>query len=170
MLASCRGKRRSDPSKSDPKSDEKECLRVQRFWLCLVLLLGLTTMAHAQSMVDGSLTGTVTDPEGVGQGGVQVKVFVDGFVRGSAVTGGTGQYDLTYRYDQLGDQTIVVWFLPQAGYVPEILVLRESTAAKQMGIWSPCLSRLTIAPSLQHDVTVYTESGKFDALSQSECL
>ncbi|MCA9729402.1 MAG: hypothetical protein KC729_17070, partial [Candidatus Eisenbacteria bacterium] len=105
---------------------------MQRVLLCLVLLLGFAGVAGAQSMVDGVLSGTVSDPEGIGQGGVQVKLFVDGFSRGSAITGADGGYTLDYRFDQLGDQTIVVWYLPQAGYLPEVVLLRESARSKEL--------------------------------------
>ena len=142
-----------------------------RACVCLLLLVaGLFGSAHAQAPAESSLSGTVKDVEGVGKSGVQVKVFIDGFAQGQAMTGADGAYSLTYRFDPAADASIVVWYLPPSGYVPELVVLRESTRAREMGLWSPCVVRAPFAPSLTHDAIVYTESGKFDALSESGCL
>jgi hypothetical protein len=121
-------------------------------------------------LAEATLNGTVANSEGAGQAGVQIKIFIDGFVRADTVSGPDGAYTLPYRYDPSGDQTIVVWYLPTAGLVPEMVVLRESARAKEMGLWSPCVARVPIAPSVEHNVTLYTESGKFDALSATGCL
>lgn len=140
-----------------------------RACVCLLLLVaGVFGSAHAQT--EGSLSGMVKDVEGVGKAGVQVKIFVDGFAQGQTVTGADGAYSLSYPFDPSADVSIVVWYLPPAGYVPELVVLRESTRARELGLWSPCVVRAPVAPSLTHDAVVYTESGKFDALSQSGCL
>jgi len=142
-----------------------------RACVCLLLLLaGVLGPAFAQAPTEGSLSGTVKDVEGAGKANVQVKVFVDGFAQGQAVTGADGSYSLTYSYDPAADVSIIVWYVPPAGFVPELVVLRESTRARQMGLWSPCVVRAPLAPSVTHDAVVYTESGKFDALSQSGCL
>lgn len=143
---------------------------MRRVCCCLVLLFACFGSAHAQSLVDGSLTGIVSNAEGAVQGGVQVKVFVDGFARGNAVTGPDGAYSVAYPYDRAADQTVVIWYLPQAGYVPEVVVLRESARAAAIGLWSPCIARIPLAPSITHDAIVHTESEKFDALSKTGCL
>jgi hypothetical protein len=119
---------------------------------------------------EASLSGTVSDEDGLGLGGVQVKVFVGGSLKGSGISGGNGGYEVTFRYDELGDESIIAWWVPQAGYVPEIAVLRESTAAKKLELWSPCLPRIDIGPTISYNPTIYTEEKKFEQLGQSDCI
>src|SRR5690606_42080908 len=54
-------------------------------------------------------------------------------------------------YTTLFRSSIIVWYVPPAGFVPELVVLRESTRARQMGLWSPCVVRAPLAPSVTHD-------------------
>jgi len=132
---------------------------------CLVLTASIAGAAEA------NFTGMVTDPDGLGLGGVQVKVFVNGFLKGASVSGADGGYDLTFNYDDLGDDTTVAWFVPaEEGSPPEILILQESVAAKEAGLWSPCLPRVDIGSSISYDATIYSENAKFEALGQSDCF
>lgn len=120
--------------------------------------------------VEATFSGMTMDAEDLGLGGVQVKVFVDGYLKGSAVSGADGSFDTTFRYDELGDQTIVAWFVPQQGYVPEVVVLRESSASKELGLWSPCLPRVDVSASVSYDATIYDEKSKFAALGEQDCF
>lgn len=141
-------------------------LRIVVYAFALFLL---AAPASAQENT-ASFAGTVSDPEGLGLGGVQVKVFVDGYLKGSAVSGADGSYDTTFVYDPLADVTIVAWFVPQVPFVPEIVVLRESAASKSMGLWSPCLPRIDLNSVITHNATIYDEKAKFAALGQQDCF
>ena len=138
----------------------------------LVAALVLSQPASAQSgqSNQSTISGMCTDSEGIGLGGVQCKVFVNGFMKGQGISGGDGSYTATFEYDPLADQSIVVWWLPQAGYVPEIAVLRESKTAAALAIWSPCLPRLDLGGSIGYDVTIFDENAKFAQLGESDCI
>lgn len=141
-------------------------------WMGLAMLLAIAAAAPAQAArTDLVLQGKIVDDSGGGLGGVQVKAFVDGFLRGQSISGADGTYTLSFAYDDLGDQTIVVWWLPaMGGQVPELAILRESRRAKQLGLWSPCIPRVPAQPSLTFDVTVHQEAEKFKLLGEDECM
>ncbi|MEZ4651297.1 MAG: hypothetical protein R3E97_21400 [Candidatus Eisenbacteria bacterium] len=142
-----------------------------RFVVCALALFLAAAPALAQEQL-ATFSGTVADAEDLGLGGVQVKVFVDGFLKGSAVSGADGSYETNFHYDEFGDQTIVAWFIPQAGLgqVPEIVVLRESEASKTMELWNPCLIRVDLSASTTFDATIYDEKTKFGVLGERECF
>jgi hypothetical protein len=135
------------------------------------MALGLIFSASMAGAAESNLSGQVADPDGLGLGGVQVKVFVNGFLKGATVSGADGGYDVTFKFDDLGDDTTVVWFVAtDETSPPEIVILRESVAAKEAGLWSPCLPRVDIGTSISYDATIYSEDAKFEALGQSDCF
>ena len=106
------------------------------------------------------LQGKVSDDTGGGLGGVQIKAFVDGFLRGQAISGADGTYMVSFAYDDLADQTIVVWWLPaMGGQVPELVILRESRR-----------SQVTAQPSMTYDLVIRQEAEKFKLLGEDECM
>ena len=117
------------------------------------------------------LQGKVSDDTGGGLGGVQSKAVGDGFLRGQAISGADGTYMVSFAYDDLADQTIVVWWLPaMGGQVPELVILRESRRSQQLGLWSPCIPRVTAQPSMTYDLVIRQEAEKFKLLGEDECM
>ena len=140
-----------------------------RIVVCALALLLYAAPSLAQDQL-ATFSGTVTDASGLGLGGVQVKVFVSGFPKGVAVSGADGGFETSFHYEEFGDQTIVAWFVPQAGFVPEIVILRESEASKAMGLWNPCLERVDLSTSVSFDPTIYDEKAKFAVLGERNCF
>lgn len=134
------------------------------------VVLPHAAFAQSEQISQATLSGSCSDSEGIGLGGVQCKVFVNGFMKGQAISGGDGSYSTTFEYDPLADVSIVAWWIPQAGYVPEIVVLRESKMAAAMGIWSPCLPRVDVGSSVPYSVSIKTEDEKFAELGASDCI
>lgn len=150
----------------EPDQEETLLLRIVA---CALALSLFAAPSFAQDQV-ASFSGAVADADGLGIGGVQIKVFVDGFLKGGAVSGADGSYETSFHYEEFGDQTVVAWFVPQAGFVPEIVVLRESAAAKSLGLWNPCLDRVDLSPSVSFDATIYEEKAKFAVLGEKDCF
>lgn len=136
----------------------------------VLALAWLSSVASITQAAESSVTGQALDAQGHGIGGVQVKVFLDGFVRASSVTDTTGSFSLDFRSEQSADPTVVVWFLPPAGLIPEVVMLRESQRAKARGLWSPCLPRVALGPSIRVDTTLLTPTQKIEALDRSDCI
>ena len=125
----------------------------------------------AATVEDLVLQGKVTDDAGLGLGGIGVRAFINGFEKASAITGGDGSYILNLRYNNAEDQTIVVWWIPMMQtQVPELAILREGARARELQIWSPCIPRLDLRPSVTHDVVLLQEAEKFRRLGEDDCL
>jgi len=121
--------------------------------------------------MEAHLEGRVADAAAEPLAGVRVKAFADGLLRADAVSDSSGRYALTFPVEVDADPSVIVWWLPEAtGLVPELLVLRESAAARRLSLWSACLPRLELGPRLVYDVTLLGEREKLDALAASDCL
>lgn len=147
-----------------------------RIGLGLVVIAAVLGAALSAGQAYGTvedlvLQGKVTDDAGHALGGINVRAFINGFERASAITGGDGTYMLNLRYDNAEDQTIVVWWIPMMqAQVPELAILREGSRARELQIWSPCIPRLDLRPSMVHDVILRQEADKFRLLGEDDCL
>lgn len=138
--------------------------------LCALALLVLAVPAGFAAEQNANFSGVIRNAEGLGLGAVQVKVFVDGFIKGTGVSGADGSYDVTFRYEEFGDQTVVAWFIPEAGSVPEVVILRESEASRALGLWNPCLPRADLGSAVTFDPTIFDEKAKFAVLGERDCF
>ncbi|MFB3909232.1 MAG: hypothetical protein ACE15D_12600 [Candidatus Eisenbacteria bacterium] len=96
------------------------------------------------SLPDGQhLSGRVVDGSGRPLAGTQARLFVGGLPVSAAVSDTTGSFRLDFALSYGKDETAVVFWMPaHADLVPEIALLRESSADLAAGIWSPCVPRL----------------------------
>jgi hypothetical protein len=143
---------------------------VKRLVSALALFAALAVPAHAQQTLTG-YTGDVKLQGSIsGAMGATIRAYVNGLRVAEAESGPAGGYEITFELDGALDQTAVVWFIPDGDdKIPEILVLKESSAARRNGVWSPCLPRLKPADVLVHDVTFVTQKELFDSLAESDC-
>lgn len=120
-------------------------------------LTGYTGDVKIQGIVSGANTATV-------------RAYVNGLKVAEAETGVTGDFTVSFQLDGALDQTAVVWFIPDdSNKVPEIVVLKESSAARRNGVWSPCLTRLRPSDVIIHNVTFLTQADLFATLEESDC-
>jgi hypothetical protein len=96
---------------------------------------------------------------------------VDGAPVGSAVTEGTGYYDLRAPYDPTADATVLLWFMaPDHVLMPKMLVLQESRACKEQSIISACIPRASLTPGHQFRVYLFDPQTRNKELSELDCL
>jgi hypothetical protein len=103
--------------------------------------------------------------------GVQVKLFVDGQLAGTAVTDGAGFYDIKAPYDAAADITVLLWFVaPDRSLAPKELVIRESKASRENGLISPCVPRANLIPGRQFRVYLFDSQSRNKELAELNCL
>jgi len=137
-----------------------------------LLALALTAgVAMAQETLTG-YTGTVTVQGSTkGSTDTEVRAYVNGLMVESVKADITGAYTIRFDVDGAVDQTAVVWYIPgDDTKVPELLVIKESSAARQNQIWSPCIPRQKAGASLLHDVEFKTEADFLKAMEEAECF
>jgi len=171
----------TDPGPGDSVSKPRRSLsleviavmKLKRFVGVALATLALGTLALpalAQQTLTGytgevKLQGSVT-----GSNEAEVRAYVNGLLRGSTTSGPTGDYEITFELDGAVDQTAVVWFIPDnETKVPEIVLVKESSAARRNGVWSPCLKRLKAGDIVIHNVNFLTQRELFSSLEENTC-
>jgi hypothetical protein len=124
--------------------------------------------------IDRRLTvfsGSVLDVNDRPVSGVQVKLFLDGQLAATAVTDGTGFYDIKAPYDASADITVLLWFVaPDRSLAPKELVIRESKASRENGLISPCVPRANLLPGRQFRVYLFDSQSRNKELAELNCL
>jgi len=124
--------------------------------------------------IDRRLTvfsGNVLDVSDRAVSGVQVKLFLDGQLAGTAVTDGNGFYDIKAPYDASADITALLWFVaPDRSLAPKELVIRESKASRENGLISPCVPRANLLPGRQFRVYLFDSQSRNKELAELNCL
>ena len=124
--------------------------------------------------VDRQLTqfaGVVLDVNDRPLSDVQVKLFVDGRIAGSAVTEGTGYYEIKVPYDLYADTTVLVWYVPQDKILmPKEVVIRESKASQANALISKCVPRATVTPGRQFRVYLFDAANRNKDFAEANCL
>lgn len=116
-------------------------------------------------------SGNVLDVNDRSVVGVQVKLFLDGQLAGGAVTDGTGHYDIKTPYDAGADMTVLLWFVaPDRSLAPKELVIKESRAARENGLISPCVPRADLLPGRQFRVYLFDSQSRNKELAELNCL
>jgi hypothetical protein len=103
---------------------------------------------------------------------VNVALFAGGLEAASAVTDTGGAYSMEPRIDPSNDETVVVWFTPPRGMglVRNIVVLKESRAARQAREFNPCLARVPLSDSTLVDVQVLDQQSYAAQIEESGCM
>lgn len=162
---------KADPGRNSTQEDFQVRIGLALIVSAAAIGAALWAGPAAATVEDLVLQGRVTDDGGIGLGGITVRAFINGFEKATAITGGDGAYILNLRYDNAEDQTIVVWWIPMMQtQVPELAILREGSRARELQIWSPCIPRLDLRPSVTHDVVLLQEAEKFRRLGADDCL
>jgi hypothetical protein len=137
---------------------------------CLALCLSAAATMGQESLT--GYTGTVTIQGSItGSADTEVRAYVNGLMVESVRSDVTGTYTIRFDIDGSLDQTVAVWFIPDSeDMVPELVVVKESSAARGNQIWSPCLPRLKPGPSLIHDLKFKSEADFLKAMEEAECF
>jgi hypothetical protein len=118
-----------------------------------------------------SFAGMVLDVHDRPLASVQVKLFIDGHLVGTALSDGTGYYDIRSVYDPSNDATVLLWFVaPERSLMAKELVIRESRSSQANGLISKCVPRATLTPGRQFRVYMFDAANRNKELSESECL
>jgi hypothetical protein len=138
-----------------------------------------TTGGPTRLMTQSSFAGTSeTTISGivVGKGGkplvdVAVKLYVGGLLASEVLTSSDGSFEFTELIDYARDVTIDVWFVAND---PELLMenvlLKESSAAVQNGLYSKCLRRVNLDPITDFVVRLVDQETRIEQLKRSGCL
>jgi hypothetical protein len=117
------------------------------------------------------VVGDVVGSDGKPIGGVMVKLFADGLLVEVGHTTAAGSYELRLPLSVERDETVVMWFLSTTGsYVPQCVVLKESSQARKAGLFSDCIAEVRMRPQMRVDVTMVTESEFVASLKVKNCL
>jgi hypothetical protein len=122
----------------------------------LVGLLGGAGVAAAAT-VSALLLGTVRDGNGDGLPGIRVQVFLDGFPLASARSDSLGAYRVVFPWSAGADSSVVAWWTAEeTDLVPAVVVLRESAAARRLGLWDAAIPRIAAPAESVHDAVLRT--------------
>jgi hypothetical protein len=115
--------------------------------------------------------GTVLDINERPVPNVVVQLFDDGELLASAITDGSGVYDLRAIYNLNDDTTSLLWFVSRdRAFMPKELVLRESRAARENHLISRCIPRTAYTPSRQFRVYLFDPANRNKELAELDCL
>jgi hypothetical protein len=118
-----------------------------------------------------SFAGTVLDINDRPVPNVQVKLFIDGQMVASALTGTNGYYDLRTPYDPAQDATVLLWFAAnERGLMAKELVIRESKSCQANGLISKCVPRAAFTPGRQFRVYMFDPVSRNKELAEADCL
>ena len=118
-----------------------------------------------------SFAGTVLDINDRPLVNVQVKLFIDGQLVGTALTEANGYYDLRTPYDPAQDTTVLLWFAAhERGLMDKELVIRESKACLENGLISRCVPRAAFTPGRQFRVYMFDPASRNKELAEADCL
>jgi hypothetical protein len=118
----------------------------------LVLLGAWPGRASAASAI---LVGTVRNESGHGLPGVRAQVFLDGYPLVSTRSDSLGAYRLVFPWIAAADSTVVVWWTAEeTPLVPAAAVLRESRAARRLGLWDATIPRVAAPAESVHDLVL----------------
>ncbi len=119
----------------------------------------------------GVFAGTVLDIGDHPVENVIVDLFIDGELAGTALTEGSGTYEIRVPYDTHADTTVLLWFVPQSrALLPKELVIRESKASLANGLISRCVPRAELLPGRQFRVYIFDSSNRNKDLADLNCL
>jgi hypothetical protein len=118
-----------------------------------------------------SFAGTVLDIGDRPISGVEVKLFVEGQLTGSALTDGSGFYDIRAPYDPSADATVLLWYVaPERSLMPKEIVIQESKASVAAGLISRCVPRAPLTPGRQFRVYLFDPESRNKELAELNCL
>jgi hypothetical protein len=136
---------------------------------------GSPTRLIAQSSFAGTsettISGIVVDKSGKPMVDVAVKLYVGGLLMTEQLSSFDGSFEFTELLDYARDVTVDVWFLPpDPELVMENVLLKESSAAVQHGLYSPCVKRVRLDTITDFVVRLVDQKTRVEQLKRSGCI
>jgi hypothetical protein len=117
------------------------------------------------------IVGEVTGSDGNAIAGATVKLFANGNLVEVAHTTAAGDYEIRLPLQIDDDETVVLWFIDNAGnYPPQEVLLKESSRAKSAGLFSKCTQEIKMRPQTRVDVRMMTVAEQAAAYTTKGCL
>jgi hypothetical protein len=131
----------------------------------------LTSQAGFAGTSETTISGMVVDKDGRPIDNVAAKLYIGGVLVSEVATSPDGSFELVELIDYAQDVTIDMWFVPPGpDMVMENVLLKESTAAVQHGLYSKCISRVRLDPITDFVVRVLDLESRTRMLKTSDCL
>lgn len=118
-----------------------------------------------------TITGLVVDQSGQPLLDVNVKLYMGGLLTTEQLTSSDGSFEFTELIDYGIDVTIDLWFVPPTDeLVMENVILKESSAALQNGIYSNCVKRVRLDPITDVVIKLYDLDSRVATLKRKDCI
>jgi hypothetical protein len=122
-------------------------------------------------MPEQFVSGTVTDYAGKPLDGVVIKLFADGDLVRVMHTTANGAFEMPMLLNVEDDETVVLWFVSTTEpLLPQFVVLKQSSQAKSIRLFSPCALSARMRPQMRVDVRLLTENEEMAVLKGKGCL
>ncbi|MBD3163363.1 MAG: hypothetical protein GF346_12860 [Candidatus Eisenbacteria bacterium] len=117
-----------------------------------------------------AVRGSVVDAEERPLADVAIRVFIEGLVEAEVRTDPDGTYEVRFSVDPNREETVLLYCVPpRVDQAPDLALVRESREDRSAGIWSPCVRRLGIRPSLEWTARIESRMGLVERLARSGC-
>jgi hypothetical protein len=118
-----------------------------------------------------TITGFVVDEKGSPLLDVNVKLYMGGLLTTEQLTSSDGTFEFTELIDYGIDVTVDLWFVPPTDeIVMENVILKESSSARQNGLYSPCVQRVRLDPLTDVVVKLYSLESRIARLKRKGCI
>jgi hypothetical protein len=118
-----------------------------------------------------TITGLVVDQSGQPLLDVSVKLYMGGLLVDEQLTSSDGGFEFTELIDYGNDITIDLWFVPPTDeLVMENVLLKESTAAREYGLYSDCVPRTRLDPITDVIIKLYTLDERIEVIKRRDCI
>ena len=118
-----------------------------------------------------TITGLVVSEGGQPLLDVNVKLYMGGLLTTEQLTSSDGSFEFAELIDYGDDVTIDLWFVPPTDeLVMENVLLKESSAALQHGIYSKCVQRTRLDPITDVIVKLYSLESRVEMLKRKGCI
>ena len=116
------------------------------------------------------VVGKVMDVTGAGMGGVTVKLFADGELVESSRANAAGEFEIDLPLHLETDETVVLWFVPATDrYLLSCVVLKKSTAARQMGMFGRCANEVPMQAQMTLNASLLTQDQLMESIKARGC-
>ncbi len=131
----------------------------------------LMTQSSFAGTSETTISGIAVDKDGKPLVDVAVKLYVGGLLANEILTSSDGSFEFTQLIDYARDVTIDVWLLPDdPDLIMENVLLKESTAAVQHGLYSQCVKRVRLDAITDFVVRLVDQKTRIERLKRSGCL
>jgi hypothetical protein len=117
------------------------------------------------------VVGDVKSSDGKPVAGVAIKLFADGRLIEIAHTTSAGSYEMKLPLSVEKDESVVMWFVESSStFLPQCIVLKKSSMARSVNLFSECLVDVRMRPQMRVDATMLTEGELLASLKTRDCL